>query len=99
MRTLPQKDKTKGRQKDIQTCAKENNNNNNKKTQLLTLGTRETPCAGIKQQNPISYHYCFVIRSIWTLALALYHLPQTFPVPNKPASLQLVSDTLYKRAY
>lgn len=50
------------------------------KTQLLTLRPGDTPCAGIKKQSPKSCHYCSVIRSIWTLALALQHLPQTVPV-------------------
>lgn len=49
---------TEKRQKDTQARTE---------TELLTEGTRETPCAGIKQQNPISCHYCSVIRSIWTL--------------------------------
>lgn len=82
-------DKTE-KKRHIRTCTE---------TELLTGGTRGTPCAGIKQQNPISCHYCSLIRSIWTLASTLHHLPQTFPAPNKPASHQLVPDTFYKRPY
>lgn len=56
-------------------------------TQLLTLGPKETPYAGIKQQKPISCHYCSMIRSIWTLALALHHLPQHSQcLTSQPAS-------------